>query len=60
MPIADVRYALKSPWLCDEFELGPSSRRRCLKSFFCDAVLGIGALGNLLNDVISLNRRRWL
>ena len=31
--ISDVRYALESPWPCDELELGPSSRRRCLLSF---------------------------
>ena len=34
MSISDVRYALESPWPCDELELGPSSRRRCLPGFF--------------------------
>ena len=34
MSISDVRYVLESPWPCDEFELGFSSRRRCLFSFF--------------------------
>ena len=38
MSISDVRYALESPWPCDELELGTSSRRRCLPSFFCGAL----------------------
>ena len=28
-PISDVRYALESPFMCDQDRLGPSSRRRC-------------------------------
>ena len=35
---------MESPWPCNELELGPSSRRRCLPSFFCDALLGVGML----------------
>ena len=34
VPISGVRYALKSPWACDQDGLGPSSRRRSLSSFF--------------------------
>ena len=32
--IFDVRYAMKSPFTCDQDGLGPSSRRRCLHNFF--------------------------
>ena len=32
--ISDVRYAMKSPFTCDQDGLGPSSRRRCLPNFF--------------------------
>ena len=36
--ISDVRHALESPWPCDELERGPSSRRRCLPSFFATLI----------------------
>ena len=44
MPVADFGYALKSTWPCDELELGPSSRQRCLASYFCDALFGVREL----------------
>ena len=53
MPIADVRYALESPWPCDELELGPSSRQRCLAGFFFAAL----SLGSESSKWPSLHRR---
>ena len=44
MPIAGVGYALESTWPCGELEPGPSSRRRCLASFFRDALFGVREL----------------
>ena len=34
LSISDVRYAMKSPFTCDQVRLGPSSRRHCLHNFF--------------------------
>ena len=34
MPISDVRYAMKSPFVCDQGRLGPNSGRRCIHNFF--------------------------
>ena len=55
MSISDVRYALESPWPCNELELGPSSRRLCLPSFFCDAVLGMNLLGPTFSSISFLS-----
>ena len=60
MPIADVGYALESPWPCDGLELGPDQGGAALQALFATLSLASGRQGSLLNDAISLNRRRWL
>ena len=53
--ILGVIYALESPWPCDELELGPSSRRCFLPSFFCDAALGIRVPGLAFSSIQFLS-----